>query len=298
MENLQRSFIPGSNWIYFKIYGGEKTLDNVLSNNIYIIINRLKKYKYIDKWFFIRYADPESHIRIRLLLNKNEHIADVISLFYKILSKLFNENLIWKVQIDTYTRELERYGFVLINESESVFYYDSECILSCLRILNRNLNEDWRWKLSLKMIDAFLNDFSFDVHMKRSIMEHLSFSFKQEFGFNEFNSKQFNSKYREHKIIIEHILESTATDEIYTNLCEIIDQKSNKIKPIINNILIYISKKSEEITIEQLICSYIHMMVNRIFRSKNRIHELIIYDFLRRYYTSQEAKIKYKTKRI
>lgn len=295
MEKLQRSFIPGSNWIYFKIYGGEKTLDNILSNDIFLIIRKLKKDKYINKWFFIRYADPESHIRVRLLLNRNENIADVIAFFYKILNRLFNDNLIWKVQIDTYTRELERYDFALIDESESIFCYDSECILSCLRILNKDLNEDWRWKLSLKMIDVFLNDFSFDIHMKRNIMEHLSFSFKKEFGFNEFNSKQFNIKYREYKSIVEYMIENTkSTDNIYMNLCKIIEQRSNKIKPIINNILIYFSKKSVEIMTNQIICSYIHMMLNRIFRSKNRIHELIIYDFLRRYYTSKEAKIKYK----
>ena len=38
--------------------------------------------------------------------------------------------------------------------------------------------------------------------------------------------------------------------------------------------------------------SMIHMTMNRWFRSKNRLHELVIYDFLSRYYISEIAKNK------
>lgn len=34
MKLIQRTFIPGSNWLYIKIYGGEKTLDMLLSHEI------------------------------------------------------------------------------------------------------------------------------------------------------------------------------------------------------------------------------------------------------------------------
>jgi hypothetical protein len=35
------------------------------------------------------------------------------------------------------------------------------------------------------------------------------------------------------------------------------------------------------------------MMLNRLFRSKNRLHELVLYDFMNRYYKSELAKEKY-----
>ncbi|MCC8199436.1 MAG: hypothetical protein LIP06_12945 [Tannerellaceae bacterium] len=53
--------------------------------------------------------------------------------------------------------------------------------------------------------------------------------------------------------------------------------------------------KKENLDIEYLISSYIHMMMNRIFRSRNRVHELIIYDFMDRYYKSKVARSKYNS---
>lgn len=39
-----------------------------------------------------------------------------------------------------------------------------------------------------------------------------------------------------------------------------------------------------QLNIQNYIASYIHMSMNRLFASENRLYELIIYDFLRRYY--------------
>ena len=44
-----------------------------------------------------------------------------------------------------------------------------------------------------------------------------------------------------------------------------------------------------------IIGSHIHMSLNRIFRSENRLHELIIYDFMTRYYKSKIAQNKYRS---
>ena len=45
---------------------------------------------------------------------------------------------------------------------------------------------------------------------------------------------------------------------------------------------------------DDLVFSIQHMTMNRWFRSHNRLHELVIYDFLRKHYESQKAKLRYK----
>ena len=42
--------------------------------------------------------------------------------------------------------------------------------------------------------------------------------------------------------------------------------------------------------LQALLISMIHMSMNRWFRTKNRLHELVLYEFLTRYYTSETAK--------
>jgi hypothetical protein len=41
--------------------------------------------------------------------------------------------------------------------------------------------------------------------------------------------------------------------------------------------------------------SYVHIFLNRLFRSENRVHELVIYDYLAQLYARRIARAKYKT---
>lgn len=285
MKSIQRTFIPGSKWVYIKLYLGNNTADKVLTQHVSYIVNELKKKQIIEKWFFIRYTDPDFHLRIRFLVHNESSIGDILNLFYKRLSPLVKDNLIWKIQLDTYNRELERYGNELIELAESVFHYDSECILSILKKVN---NETYRWMIALRMIDNLLSDFSFDINEKKDVMDKISNSFKIEFGFNQYNTKQFNTKYRDNKKNIEDVLNDTIKDTKFKVLYLPIQMKSKNIKPIIKKL-----NNTKKIEIDKLISSYIHMMLNRLFQSKNRVHELVLYDFMKRYYTSKLAKLKY-----
>jgi len=291
MSTIQQSFIPGSQWLYFKFYTGEKTSDDILLKAILPIVTKLQKDLYIEKWFFIRYADPDFHLRIRLLLIDTKGIGKILNLFYQKLNKWNKDDLIWKAQLDTYNRELERYRAHLIEEAESLFCADSECILSIIKKLNGN--ENYRWMIALKLIDELLSDFSLNMEEKQKLMENVGKSFKTEFGFNEFNSKQFNSKFRDNKKIVESVLNNTVQEKEFVSLYKPIKIRTKQLIPIVEKIE---NKSKKENEVNDLLKSYLHMMINRLFRSKNRMHELVLYDFMFRYYTSEIAKVKYSKK--
>jgi len=290
MKLTQRTFIPGSPWIYLKIYAGNKTMDELLIHSFYSIIKKLKKQNMIYKWFFIRYADPDTHLRVRILMNNQADFGDIINFFYTDLDKYVREGLVWKIQLDTYKRELERYGNELIEKAESIFSVDSDCILSIVRILYRIQNENYRWMIALKLIDDLLTDFTMNTEEKQKLMDSLSNNFKREFGFNEYNAKQFNVKFRDKKNIIESILNHTIDDVDFKSLEIPVKQRSKKLKPIIEQLQNELKKQKDNTLLNSLLTSYIHMTMNRLFRSKNRLHELVIYDFMRRYYNSAIAK--------
>jgi thiopeptide-type bacteriocin biosynthesis protein len=288
---LKRAFLPGSEWLYFKIYTGVNTADNILRNEIASIVNLLKKQGLIDNWFFIRYSDPHFHLRIRVHLRELKHIGEVMTLLQQYLDPLLNDCQIWKIQIDTYNREMERYDSLLISDSESLFGIDSEYTLLLIKQFSVLKDENFRWQISLAMVDALLSDFSYTIEQKSNLLNALSLSFKKEYGFNEFNSKQFNTKYRENKKKIESIL-SKKVDTLKANLTDIIEQRSLDNKIVANIIINKINVSSK--SLDELMSSYIHMMLNRLFRSSNRTHELILYDFMKRYYESCIAKSKYQ----
>ena len=53
---MQRSFIVGSKWLYYKIYSGPKASDTILTDVISPLAQHFEAENWIEKWFFIRYA--------------------------------------------------------------------------------------------------------------------------------------------------------------------------------------------------------------------------------------------------
>ncbi len=134
-KNIQRNFILGDTWLYYKIYTGPKTSDSVLTGIIKPVAEQLIADNIIDKWFFIRYADPKHHIRVRFHYSQSENIAIIINSLSPYLRPLVEQDHIWKVQIDTYHREIERYGSNTMELSESLFYYDSKMIVDFIDMI-------------------------------------------------------------------------------------------------------------------------------------------------------------------
>ena len=129
----QRRYIIGEEWIYLKVYTGPMTIETILVNNIENKLNQFFKKKIIDKFFFIRYMDPEYHIRIRLHCANLNYYSQILFEIHKSLHHFVKNLTITKVVWDTYSRELERYDNNHINLFEDLFYYDSSFILKYLK---------------------------------------------------------------------------------------------------------------------------------------------------------------------
>lgn len=288
IKRIQRSFIPGSEWIYIKVYTGSNTADKILVNELTKIISVLERKKYVDKWFFIRYSDPDFHLRIRIRVKDCNFIGEVLRLFYKYFNELMENDKVWKIQLDTYNRELERYKGYLIELTETLFYIDSIHTLKLLRI-SENMPLSARWLIAAKMIDCLLIDFNYNLQQRRELLESIGKSYKMEFGFNEFNFKQFNVLYRKHAHELEEVLWNKKTDEGYKALYSILEVRSNALKTIAQQLIEVNDGKEMKLPLS----SYLHMMLIRLFRSKNRLHELIVYNLMSRFYSSWIARMKY-----
>lgn len=284
MEN--RTFIPGSEWIYFKIYTGSKTADTILKNEVKNFI--VDKDDKGDKWFFIRYSDPDFHIRLRLHLKDTRDFSTIFNRFYEIFLPLVDAGLVWKIQCDTYQREIERYGANTINIVEDFFFIDS---VFMIELLNRIIDDQHRWKLALALIDSFLSVFSFELTQRKELLNTIAVNFKKEFGFTHHDAKkQLDNKFRTYRKDIE-------TAMLWENTIDVIKDRKQAIFPVAEKLIAMEKTNELQVPLNLLLTSMIHMTMNRLFRTKNRLHELVIYDFLSRYYTSELAKNN-KTKKI
>ncbi len=291
-NKTQRNFSLGSEWIYFKFYTGSKGCDLILTNVIKPVVSELLENNLIDNWFFVRYADPEKHLRFRLHLSKIANFGKVIEIINKATLGLENDGIIWKIQTDTYQREMERYGENVIELTEKLFCEDSMAIITMLNQVWGDERESVRWQWCLKMIDVYLNDFGYSLTQKRNLLEQLKTYFSKEFKVEKTLKMQLDKRFRDNRRTIEHILNSNFND-IHTPFSvyfQSISIKSVNTKYIIQQI----KEIKHESDWNQYISDIIHMTVNRCISDNQRLHELVMYDFLFRYYHSELAKLRMK----
>lgn len=289
MTGIQRTFTSGDQWLYFKVYTGFKTADLLLTEVIAPLSRQLFNSQVICKWFFIRYSDPELHLRLRFYMPDKSKTGIPILMFNQALQAFIQNDLVWKVQIDTYQREVERYGTDTMELSESLFFYDSICFTEILPTIQRKdgiEGETLRWLSSLTSVDYLLNDFSFDIQQKIEYFSMVKDNFAREFGLENSRS-QLSDKYRAHRKTVEVLLD--AKDEKYQAIHNILEARSKLQQPIAEQIMQHTGKGEK---LNALLSSYTHMMMNRWFRSKQRMHEAVVYDFLLKYYKSKMAREK------
>lgn len=290
---IQRIFPLGSEWIYFKIYCGIMTTDRLLSEQFTEVINNLLKVGAIKKWFFIRYFDSDFHIRIRIEVTNKTYISDVLSLMHDNFAPLLKENIITKIQTDTYIRELERYGEDTISHAETLFFYDSEFILSSLKMLGSEKGLEIRWKVAIRAVDEFLDNFSLSAIEKYNLISSLSEQFFKEHGGDKQLKVILDNKFRKLRINVEEVLDRN-NDSVreYFSIIKLLDIRGKKVSAIAEELIVLRNNNRLELPLENLLASYLHMNLDRIFMGRNRTNEMVVYNLLAKYYKSTVAKQK------
>ncbi len=277
--NVKRIYTTGDEWLYYKVYCGERSSDHILTDIIGPLVTGLLHKNYISSWFFIRYNDPDFHLRIRFLLTDINHTGIVIQSMNTYLKQYIDDDRVYRVQTDTYIRELERYGATNIETSETLFYYQSELLLKAIELIE---DDALYFLCILKAIDQLLDGFGYTLEEKLNLSNLNKEAFKNEFQADKHLTKQLDKKYRNLK---DELIPFMSSDiyQTYPEIYQILSENMANCNPIIKHIQEYLSNTSE-MQKDNLLSSYIHMLVNRAFRSQQRFYELVSYDFLTKYY--------------
>jgi thiopeptide-type bacteriocin biosynthesis protein len=296
-ETIQRNFCIGSEWLYYKFYAGIKTADKLLAEIIRPLTEELIEKKSIDRFFFIRYADPENHIRLRFHFADLRHLGAVINTVHKAIQPYVEQGMISKVQTDTYNRELERYGVNSMEIAETLFHVDSVVTLNLLDLIDGAEGEIIRWQFAVRSMDDLLNNLNFNATEKLELLDNMKTSFFREHGESKELKLQLDAKFRTERKLVEDILnrEIDETREIQP-LIELLEWKKEQVQPLAEKLLQLKKAGQLQVQLNDLTSSYIHMLLNRIFMSRQRTYEMVVYDLLYRYYKSVAGREKSKNK--
>ncbi|MEO4003970.1 lantibiotic dehydratase [Flavobacterium sp. CAU 1735] len=284
------SFSIGEEWLYYKFYCGERAGEELLNRAINPIVAELEAKNLIQKWFFIRYQDALGHhLRFRILLNDKQHFTECINIVKKHIKPFEENTVIWKTQTDTYLRELQRYGHMAIDETESLFHNDSECTMRFADMIEGDLGEKIRWKFCLLSMHFLLEDLGFSLKDRIEMLKVAKTSFGNEFnrsGSGELN-KQINEMFAKNERDIELFMDESLTDEMYAPIWEILKDRSAKNSAIAQHLQKMAAEQQLPTSFGAATLSYLHMICNRVFIAKQRVHEMVVYDYLYKYYSKQ-----------
>ena len=152
---MRRSFPPGSEWLYAKLYTGTATADGLLREVVAPVVREALGCRRRRRWFFIRYGDPDWHLRVRFHGDpRGAPRAESLPRLDAAARPAARRRPDLALQLDTYEREVERYGGPEgIALAERLFQADSEAVLAILEMLEGDEGADVRWRLALRGID-------------------------------------------------------------------------------------------------------------------------------------------------
>jgi len=277
-DSRRRNY-PGSRWLYVKAYCGVATADRVLASLIAPFVAAARAERAIDRWFFVRHADPRWHVRVRLRGDASRLWKEVAP---RLLTRLAEAgDLIQSVAVDTYDREEERYGGdEALDIAEQIFEADSDAALAIIERYGRNVEA--RWRLVLCGMDALLDDFGFTLEQKKETVCACRSSLLSRFRSDQLFRQRLGERYRSLRPAIGALL-GTSSRASMAGADAIRARSQAVLRPLAR------LRELEDagcLGLPRVVIaeSYLHMWANRLFRSATNAQELVLYDFLHRFY--------------
>jgi thiopeptide-type bacteriocin biosynthesis protein len=126
---------PGSEWLLAKLYCPRVFENELLTGPVAEFCEEALATGAADDWFFIRYADPDPHLRLRFRGAPERLTGDLVPRICAWAETLIRSGMGTRLSFDTYERELERFGGQAGTEvAEAIFGADSRAVLEILRL--------------------------------------------------------------------------------------------------------------------------------------------------------------------
>jgi lantibiotic biosynthesis protein len=124
---------PGGPWLYARLPCPPERQDDLLRERFPDLVRRLRAAVPVERWFFLRYADPQPHLRVRVKAAPAPLWSAGLAVLHAWAGELAADGYDGRFTLDGYDPELERFGGVAATTAaECVFEADSEVALALL----------------------------------------------------------------------------------------------------------------------------------------------------------------------
>lgn len=280
-SQIQRKYAPGSEWLYYKIYCHPSRSNEILTRYLLPYLQSQVISPLVLEWFFVRYRDPDYHLRIRLHIAPESTIASIKLLEHK-FAGLVTTGIISNLQMEVYDREIERYQ--LMKPVERLFCSSSALIMSFLSKVSTDEGDLRYYEMGFNSILKITTIFKISTERKISIFKNLFESLATEFGAQQKLADQFKRKYRELRNNPYFFTDAPR----YLKIKDVRHKQTNFDINCDEIATLSVDWPQEDRI--KLFVDLVHMHLNRLLVDNSRRQELLIYYCLWRNYQSENGK--------
>lgn len=272
LHHEERIKPPSNEWVYFKLYGGKSRQNEVLE----LLSAPLEELSSKGVgWFFIRYGDPHPHLRVRLFSTNTPLLAVALAPLISLLDQILKDGLLNRFSIDTYDRELERYGGVQgLRISEQLFHLDSRVVQQLILHAAPGKKTPDLDKLGVISVDYLFRGFGLSVDERRNFYQRIRLNQQQMLGIQD---TELGEHFRKIRASLWEVFrpDNNILYEILTQFQDEVTEFANALQVLeVNNRLLR--------PIDNILASHVHMHCNRL--GLNRHDEFKVVYFLSRLY--------------
>lgn len=288
---LRRSFAPGSEWLYVKFYTGAASADAILTDLIAPVVARARRAKTITGWFFLRNADPRWHVAVALR-GDPVRLARMLPRLNRDAAPFLQDGRLWRIAVDTYEREAERYGGESgVELAESLYEADSDAALAILARLESGSGADERWRLALRGCHEALLDFGLDLAARTDVITRARETLGVALRVNVVLERQLGARFRAERASLVELLAVKATSKHPLSAgVGVMEKRSTRVRSVVEELRAREQDGRVSVPAHHLVEGLLRMHCNRLLRCDHRAQELVIYEFLQRLYVSEAAR--------
>ena len=244
---------PGSEWLYAKVYAPGTIADQLVAGPLGEFARDALVSAIADDWFFVRYRDQRPHLRVRFRGEPRGLTGELTPRLYALASDLIDRGACQAFALDTYERELERYGGEAgMDVAEAVFGVDSGIIVELIRLdLSRAISVP-REQLCVLTLDCLLEGLGLDSEARvRWCATHVP------------SRHDVTAEWREHKDELRSLLGSRGKTS--TSLAPLLESFTRDLRPHGERLAALRDEGAIEWpAADDVLASFAHMHCNRL----------------------------------
>jgi thiopeptide-type bacteriocin biosynthesis protein len=256
---------PGSDWLFLKLYCPPAFHDQLITDELAPFAEFARSASLAGSYFFVRYRDPEPHLRIRFHGEPDVLLSGLLPKVCRWAASLVADGTCSRFVLDTYEREVERYGGTSgVNLAESLFVVDSRAAVTLLRLV-RDLPTIDQAALAVLSVDALLDGLGAGPLERLDVYRVAALS------------RADGHDYRQRQEMLRRLLaHGPAAEPGGDELARVLDERRRALEPIASQL--DAGAGSGELNRDKaaLFTSYVHMHCNRLLGIEPRLEERVL----------------------